>query len=385
MPNFKKFKTFEPLPLKEYTFTSESVTEGHPDKVADLISDAIADHIIDHNQSHRAAIETLVTTNMVMVAGEYKSSQNIDDKAVEDIVRNTVREIGYDQEGFSWKKLTVHSKLREQSADIALGTDTFGAGDQGMMFGYACNETDSLMPSPIDYSHRITKALSDARHNGTSWLGPDGKSQITFLYSDINTPVGISNIVCSTQHDPSLTTEEVETGVREIINPIVSDYINADTTFFINPTGRFVIGGPDGDTGLTGRKIIVDTYGGYAPHGGGAFSGKDCVKVDRSGAYMARYLAKNIVASGMANNATIQLSYAIGIKQPTSLYVYADGQVRVDLADWFTNNIDLTPLGIINKFDLFNIKLTDTTNYGHFGKDNLPWEQIDLTDELKTL
>ena len=269
--------------MKNYTFTSESVTEGHPDKVADLISDAIADHIIDHNQSHRAAIETLVTTNMVMVAGEYKSSQNIDDKAVEDIVRNTVREIGYDQEGFSWKKLTVHSKLREQSADIALGTDTFGAGDQGMMFGYACNETDSLMPSPIDYSHRITKALSDARHNGTSWLGPDGKSQITFLYSDINTPVGISNIVCSTQHDPSLTTEEVETGVREIINPIVSDYINADTTFFINPTGRFVIGGPDGDTGLTGRKIIVDTYGGYAPHGGGAFSGKDCVKVDRSG------------------------------------------------------------------------------------------------------
>jgi len=371
--------------MKNYTFTSESVTEGHPDKVADLISDAIADHIIDHNQSHRAAIETLVTTNMVMVAGEYKSSQNIDDKTVEDIVRNTVREIGYDQEGFSWKKLTVHSKLREQSADIALGTDTFGAGDQGMMFGYACNETDSLMPSPIDYSHRITKALSDARHNGISWLGPDGKSQITFLYSDINTPVGISNIVCSTQHDPSLTTEEVETGVREIINPIISDYINADTTFFINPTGRFVIGGPDGDTGLTGRKIIVDTYGGYAPHGGGAFSGKDCVKVDRSAAYMARYLAKNIVASGMANNATIQLSYAIGIKQPTSLYVYADGQVRVDLADWFTNNIDLTPLGIINKFDLFNIQLTDTTNYGHFGKDNLPWEKTDLTDELKTL
>jgi len=334
---------------------------------------------------HRAAIETLVTTNMVTVAGEYKSNQNIDDKTLEEIARNTVRKIGYDQEGFHWEKFMFHSKLREQSTDIALGTDNFGAGDQGMMFGYACNETDNLMPSPIDYSHRITKALADARHNGTSWLGPDGKSQITFLYSDINTPVGISNIVCSTQHDPSLTTEEVDKGVREIINPIVSDYTNADTTFFINPTGRFVVGGPDGDTGLTGRKIIVDTYGGYAPHGGGAFSGKDCVKVDRSGAYMARYLAKNIVGSGIANNATIQLSYAIGIKEPTSIYVYADGKVRIDLADWFIKNIDLTPLGIINKFDLFNIKLTDTTNYGHFGRKNLPWEKTDLVSALQSL
>ena len=378
--------------MKNYTFTSESVTEGHPDKVADLISDAIADHIIDHNQSHRAAIETLVTTNMVMVAGEYKSSQNINDETVENIVRNTVREIGYDQEGFSWKKLTVHSKLREQSADIALGTDTFGAGDQGMMFGYACNETDSLMPSPIDYSHRITKALSDARHNGTSWLGPDGKSQITFLYSDINTPVGISNIVCSTQHDPSLTTEEVETGVREIINPIVSDYTNADTTFFINPTGRFVIGGPDGDTGLTGRKIIVDTYGGAAPHGGGAFSGKDPSKVDRSAAYAARYLAKNIVASGLANECTIQLAYAIGIAKPISVNVDCNGKSKINediISQKLQSLIDLSPRGICEHLDLKKPIYSRTSSYGHFGRKpeadgGFSWEKVDLMDKLKT-
>ena len=374
---------------KLYLFTSESVSEGHPDKVCDRISDMVVDTYLAKEPFSRVGCETLATTNKVILAGETRGPEIKKDDLINK-VRNCIKDIGYEQKGFHWKNCSIDVHLHSQSADIAMGVDSKGnkddgAGDQGMMFGYACNETDSLMPSPIDYSHRITKALSDARHNGTSWLGPDGKSQITFLYSDINTPIGISNVVCSTQHDPSLTREEVETGVKEIINPIVSDYTNADTTFFINPTGRFVIGGPDGDTGLTGRKIIVDTYGGYAPHGGGAFSGKDCVKVDRSGAYIARYLAKNIVASGMANNATIQLSYAIGIEQPTSLYVYADGQVRVDLADWFINNIDLTPLGIINKFDLFNIQLTDTTNYGHFGKNNLPWEQIDLTDELKTL
>jgi len=371
--------------MKNYTFTSESVTEGHPDKVADLISDAIADHIIDHNQSHRAAIETLVTTNQVYVSGEYKSSKNVSKNSLDPIIRKTIQDIGYDQEGFSYKNVDIDITLDQQSTDIALGTDNFGAGDQGMMFGYACNETENLMPSSIHYSHKITKALSDARHSGESWLGPDGKSQITFLYSDINKPVGISNIVCSTQHDANLTIKEVRNKVEEIIRPIVNDYDVSKKDFLINPTGQFIKGGPAADTGLTGRKIIVDTYGGYAPHGGGAFSGKDWVKVDRSAAYMALYLAKNIVGSNIANNATIQLSYAIGIPEPTSLYVYADGKVRTDIADWFTNNIDLTPLGIINKFDLFNIKLTDTTNYGHFGKSTLPWETIDLTDEIKSL
>ena len=371
--------------MKHYTFTSESVTEGHPDKVADLISDTIADYIIDNNQSHRAAIETLVTTNKVCVSGEYKSSKNVSKDSLDPIIRKAIEDIGYDQEGFSYKNIDIDITLDQQSNDIALGTDNFGAGDQGMMFGYACNETENLMPSPIHYSHKITKALSHARHSGEDWLEPDGKSQITFLYSDINKPVGISNIVCSTQHDANIPIEEVRKKVEEIIKPTVEDYDISKTKFLINPTGRFVIGGPAGDTGLTGRKIIVDTYGGYAPHGGGAFSGKDCVKVDRSGAYMSRYLAKNIVASNVASNATVQLSYAIGISEPTSLYVYADGKVRTDIADWFINNIDLTPLGIINKFDLFNIKLTDTTNYGHFGRNNLPWEAIDLKDEIKSL
>ena len=371
--------------MKHYTFTSESVTEGHPDKVADLISDTIADYIIDNNQSHRAAIETLVTTNKVYISGEYKSSKNVSKDSVDPIIRKTIQDIGYDQEGFSYKNVDIDIMLDQQSTDIALGTDNFGAGDQGMMFGYACNETEDLMPSPIHYSHKITKALSDARNGGSSWLGPDGKSQITFLYSDINKPVGISNIVCSTQHDANIAIEEVRKKVEEIIKSTIEDYDISETEFLINPTGRFVIGGPAGDTGLTGRKIIVDTYGGYAPHGGGAFSGKDCVKVDRSGAYIARYLAKNIVASDVAKNATVQLSYAIGIPEPTSIYVYADGKVRTDIAEWFINNIDLTPLGIINKFDLFNIKLTDTTNYGHFGRKNLPWEAIDLKDEIKSL
>ena len=371
--------------MNTYTFTSESVTEGHPDKVSDLISDAIADYIIDNNKAHRAAIETLVTTNMVTIAGEYKSSKEIDKVVLEKITRDTVRSIGYDQEGFSWKNLKFYSELHGQSPDIALGTDNFGAGDQGLMFGYACNETENLMPSPIHYSHQITKALADARHQGASWLGPDGKAQITFTYSDINKPISISNVVCSTQHAKDMSIDNVRSGVRDIIAPIIHNHIDSNTEFMINPTGRFVVGGPDGDTGLTGRKIIVDTYGGYAPHGGGAFSGKDCTKVDRSATYMARYIAKNIVASKIASNATVQLSYAIGIKEPTSIYIYCDGKVRSDITKWVQENIDLTPLGIINQFDLFNINLTDTTNYGHLGKENLPWEKIDLKDKLGSL
>jgi len=360
-----------------YEFTSESVSVGHPDKIADLISDAVATYLINGKETHRAAVETLVTTNMVTLAGEYKSDM-FDKAEIEKIVRDVVRGIGYEQEGFHWKHLKVYNELHGQSPDIALGTDEFGAGDQGLMFGYACNETPDYMPSAIHYSHKILKRLQAEREGGEDWLGPDSKAQVTMTYDDVNTPTGITKIVCSTQHIDDVSIQMVRDRVEQIIRDEISDQDLSNTEFLINPTGRFVIGGPDGDTGLTGRKIIVDTYGGYAPHGGGAFSGKDCTKVDRSAAYMARYLAKNIVASGKANNATVQLSYAIGVVEPTSLYVYADGQVRTDLVDWITENVDLTPKGIIDKFNLFSLDLTTTTLYGHFGKDNLPWEQIDL-------
>ena len=366
-----------------YQFTSESVSIGHPDKVADLISDAVATYLIDKNVNHRAAVETLVTTNMVTLAGEYKSNKFDMDK-IEDIVRAIVQDIGYEQDGFHWEKLKVYNELHGQSPDIALGTDDFGAGDQGLMFGYACNETPNYMPSAIYYSHEILKVLEEARRKGdtllnSSWLGPDSKAQVTFNYDSVGKPLDIKSIVCSTQHSDDLSIEEVRERVIDIILPVVKDKVHLmKTVWHINPTGRFVIGGPDGDTGLTGRKIIVDTYGGYAPHGGGAFSGKDCTKVDRSAAYMARYLAKNVVASGQAENCTIQLSYAIGVKEPTSVYVYADGKVRQDIADEIISKVDLTPKGIIDKFNLFNLDLTETTNYGHFGKENLPWEKVDL-------
>ena len=360
-----------------YEFTSESVSIGHPDKIADLISDAVATYLINGKQTHRAAVETLVTTNMVTLAGEYKSDM-FDKAEIEKIVRDVVRGIGYEQEGFHWKHLKVYNELHGQSPDIALGTDEFGAGDQGLMFGYACNETPNYMPSAIHYSHKILKRLQAEREGGEDWIGPDSKAQVTMAYDNVNTPTGITKIVCSTQHNDDVSIQMVRDRVEQIIRDEITDQDLSNTEFLINPTGRFVIGGPDGDTGLTGRKIIVDTYGGYAPHGGGAFSGKDCTKVDRSAAYMARYLAKNIVASGKANNATVQLSYAIGVVEPTSLYVYADGQVRTDLVDWITENVDLTPKGIIDKFNLFSLDLTTTTLYGHFGKDNLPWEQIDL-------
>lgn len=360
-----------------YEFTSESVSAGHPDKIADLISDAVATYLINGKETHRAAVETLVTTNMVTLAGEYKSDM-FDKAEIEKIVRDVVRGIGYEQDGFHWEKLKVYNELHGQSPDIALGTDEFGAGDQGLMFGYACNETPNYMPSAIHYSHKILKRLQAEREGGEDWIGPDSKAQVTMTYDNVNTPTGITKIVCSTQHIDDVSIQMVRDRVEQIIRDEITDQDLSNTEFLINPTGRFVIGGPDGDTGLTGRKIIVDTYGGYAPHGGGAFSGKDCTKVDRSAAYMARYLAKNIVASGKANNATVQLSYAIGVVEPTSLYVYADGTVRTDLVDWITENVDLTPKGIIDKFNLFSLDLTTTTLYGHFGKDNLPWEQIDL-------
>ena len=365
-----------------YLFTSESVSEGHPDKVCDRISDMVVDSYLSKDPVSRVACETLTTTNKVVLAGETRGPKIQKDELISK-VRECIKDIGYNQEGFSWKTANIETFLHEQSKDIAMGVDSKdnkdeGAGDQGIMFGYACNETPNYMPSAIHYSHKILKRLQAEREGGEDWIGPDSKAQVTMTYDNVNTPTGITKIVCSTQHIDDVSIQMVRDRVEQIIRDEITDQDLSNTEFLINPTGRFVIGGPDGDTGLTGRKIIVDTYGGYAPHGGGAFSGKDCTKVDRSAAYMARYLAKNIVASGKANNATVQLSYAIGVVEPTSVYVYADGKVRTDLVDWIIENVDLTPKGIIDKFNLFSLDLTTTTLYGHFGKDNLPWEQIDL-------
>ena len=365
-----------------YLFTSESVSEGHPDKVADLISDAVATYILDKNPNHRAAVEALVTTNMVTLAGEYKSTKEIDKGVIADIVRNTVKDIGYEQDGFHWQNLKIYNELHAQSADIALGTDNFGAGDQGLMFGYACRETPNFMPLAIYLSHRIVEMLARYRKNGMNWLGPDAKSQVTVEYNDDAEPVRIAKVVCSTQHADWISIDEVRASVKSFILSMPEmNLVDEHTEFYINPTGRFVIGGPDGDAGLTGRKIIVDTYGGYAPHGGGAFSGKDPTKVDRSAAYMMRYLAKNIVADGFADWATCQISYAIGVKEPMSFYVESNGNSR-EITDWILKNVDLTPKGIIDRFGLFSVQLTDTTNYGHFGKDHLPWEQVNLDIKL---
>lgn len=365
--------------VMSYLFTSESVSEGHPDKVADAISDAVLDLAMSYEDTTvRCACETLVTTNRVILAGEYKNVI-LHSEDVESVVRKTIKNIGYEQPGFDWRIVDVTNLLHAQSADIALGTDSFGAGDQGLMFGYAINETPDLMPSAIYYSHKIVKTLAHQRKFGTTWLGPDAKSQVTMEYNDDGTVKRIAKVVCSTQHSEDMDIDQVRQHVRAIIEMVLpKELIDDRTEFLINPTGRFVIGGPDGDTGLTGRKIIVDTYGGYSPHGGGAFSGKDPTKVDRSAAYMARYLAKNIVASGRATKATVQLSYAIGVKEPTSLWIKTDKGVDVDSTNWILKNVDLTPLGIINRFDLFKPIYSQTTNYGHFGKAMLPWEQVDL-------
>jgi S-adenosylmethionine synthetase len=298
---------------------------------------------------------------------------------VDDTVRSVIRNIGYEQTGFDWRTVNILNLMHGQSADIALGTDDFGAGDQGLMFGHATNETENYMPGAIHWSHRIVEELTRLRKLGgeQSWLGPDAKSQVTFEYDNNNKPVRIAKVVCSTQHNEDIDINKVREVVETIIRTVLpAEYLN-DTEFYINPTGRFVIGGPDGDTGLTGRKIIVDSYGGYAPHGGGAFSGKDPTKVDRSAAYMMRYIAKNIVASGRADWATVQVSYAIGLKDPMSFYVESNGDSR-NLTNWVKDNIDLTPTGIINRFKLFSPIYSSTTNYGHFGKTDLPWEKVDL-------
>jgi len=357
--------------MNNYIFTSESVSEGHPDKVADQISDALVDAGLKNgDETTRVAIETLVTTNHVTLAGEVKNF-NVDDATIDKIVREKVREIGYEQTGFHWKNLSVANHIHKQSADIALGTDDFGAGDQGIMFGYACNDNEAYMPAPIYYSHEILKQLKQQRQHV---LGPDAKSQVSVEYEGGQVK-RIDQIVISTQHKEGLF-EQAQNISKLAALSVLGDLVDDKTIWHLNPTGNFVIGGPDGDAGVTGRKIIVDTYGGFAPHGGGAFSGKDPTKVDRSAAYMARWLAKNVVADDMADWCQIQLSYAIGVKEPTSIYIDSNGHNR-SIQKFIENNIDLTPLGIIKRFDMFNFtQYSANCTYGHFGNKDVPWERI---------
>ena len=362
-----------------YIFTSESVSEGHPDKIADQISDALVDAGLQAgDETTRVAVETMVTTNYVVLAGEVKNF-NVTDEQVEQIIRDKVKEIGYEQEGFHWDKLTVDNKtinnqLHSQSADIGLGTDDFGAGDQGLMFGYACNDNDAYLPAPIYYSHEILKNMKEKRKDGFEYLGPDAKSQVSVEY-DGGKVKRIDQVVVSTQHTDGFF-ESSRMASRTVAKEVLGDLIDDETIFHLNPTGNFVIGGPDGDAGVTGRKIIVDTYGGFAPHGGGAFSGKDPTKVDRSAAYMARWLAKNIVADDMADWCQIQISYAIGVKEPTSIYIDSNGHNR-SIQKFIRENIDLTPKGIIDRFDMFNFhEYSKNCTYGHFGNKDVPWEKI---------
>jgi S-adenosylmethionine synthetase len=359
-----------------YIFTSESVSAGHPDKIADQISDAILDAALAAgDETTRVAVETLVTTNFVVIAGEVKNF-NLSNSEVEQIVRSKVREIGYEQSGFHWETFDLTNLLHKQSGDISMGTDDFGAGDQGIMFGYACNDTESMMPAPIHYSHAILKKLDIYRKQRPDVLGPDAKSQVSIQYTDGRAEYATA-VVLSTQHGVDSQPEAKDFAKLAIRQALGDMYREGVTQLHINPTGQFVVGGPDGDTGVTGRKIIVDTYGGYAPHGGGAFSGKDPTKVDRSAAYMARWLAKNAVAKGMASWCTVQLSYAIGVKQPMAVYVDSDGDNQAIL-NWINTN-DLTPLGIIRKFDLFKFhKYSENSVFGHFGADkSVPWEQVE--------
>ena len=362
--------------LREYIFTSESVSAGHPDKVADQISDIILDEALKvGNETTRVAVETLVTTNHVTVAGEVKNF-NISADKVESIVRNKVKEIGYEQDGFHWETLNFENKLHSQSSDIGLGTDNFGAGDQGIMFGYACSDTLSYMPAPIYYSHEILKKLDTVRSHNKDILGPDAKSQVSIKYIN-GKPAYATNVVCSTQHTNGKGKQAKELAEQVIKDQLENLYDEKYTKFYINPTGNFVIGGPDGDTGVTGRKIIVDTYGGYAPHGGGAFSGKDPTKVDRSASYMARWLAKNVVANGMADWCIIQLSYAIGLETPMAVYVDCNIDADRTAIDEFISQSTLTPKGIIQGFKLFNFtEYSKNCIYGHFGNKDVPWEVI---------
>ena len=379
---------------KDFLFTSESVSEGHPDKVADQISDAILDSIFEQDTASRVACETMVTTGMVLIAGEITTSAWVDMQAV---VRQKVKEIGYNHSdmGFDWESCAVLTSIDKQSADIAMGVDEStdheqGAGDQGIMFGYATNETDVLMPAPITYAHRLMKRQAEVRKNGTlPWLRPDAKSQITFRYED-NKPVGIEAVVLSTQHAPDITYKALKEAVMdEIIMPVLpADWLSPHTQFHINPTGRFVIGGPVGDCGVTGRKIIVDTYGGAAHHGGGAFSGKDPSKVDRSAAYATRYVAKNIVAAGLADRCELQISYAIGVAEPTSISVDTFGTGKLESAkiiELVREHFDLRPRGLITMLNLLRPIYSPTAAYGHFGREEagFPWEKTDMAETLK--
>lgn len=378
-----------------YLFTSESVSEGHPDKVCDAISDSIVDLYLKKDCFARTAIEVLATTNQVVIAGETCSSACISVDEIDDAIRQTIKKIGYNQKNFSWQSINIKNLLHTQSADIALGVDQNGAGDQGIMFGYAKHEQgfdNQYMPLAIQLSHQILQNLGQARHNlEIKGIEPDAKSQVTVEYID-NKPVAVKKIVVSTQHQEHLSQEEVHAIVKQYIKKsLPHGWMPNDENILINPTGRFVIGGPDGDTGLTGRKIIVDTYGGYAPHGGGAFSGKDATKVDRSAAYMLRYLAKNIVAAGLAEECLLQISYAIGIAQPLSLYIDCKNTNQIDSAKILStikNMVDLTPQGIIKHLQLQKPIYTPTSSYGHFGRSagadgTFSWEKLDLVEELK--
>jgi S-adenosylmethionine synthetase len=376
------------------TFTSESVSEGHPDKVADQISDAVLDAILAEDPLARVACETLVKTGMVIIAGEVTTTAWVD---LEEIVRHTVRDIGYDSSeiGFDWASCAVLNAIGKQSPDIAMGVDEStdheqGAGDQGLMFGYASDETDVLMPAPITYAHRLVRRQAEVRKNGTlPWLRPDAKSQVTFHYEN-GRPSGIDAVVLSTQHGPELDLKTIREAVMdEIILPVLpAEWLSKDTRFYINPTGRFVIGGPMGDCGLTGRKIIVDTYGGMARHGGGAFSGKDPSKVDRSAAYAARYVAKNIVAAGLAERCELQVSYAIGVAEPTSISINTFGTGKIDegrMVQLVREHFDLRPRGLINMLDLLKPMYRATASYGHFGREDYPfsWERTNLAETLR--
>ena len=395
--------------MERRLFTSESVTEGHPDKMCDAISDAILDALMEQDPMSRVACETATTTGLVMVMGEITTKAYVD---IQKIVRETVREIGYDRAkyGFDCDTCGVLTAIDEQSADIALGVDkaleakqagekhmteeeldAIGAGDQGMMFGFASNETEEYMPYPISMAHKLARRLTEVRKNGTlKYLRPDGKTQVTVEYDENDKPVRLYAVVLSTQHDENVSQEQIHEDIKKYVfyEIIPADMVDENTKFFINPTGRFVIGGPHGDSGLTGRKIIVDTYGGYARHGGGAFSGKDCTKVDRSAAYAARYVAKNIVAAGLADKCEIQLSYAIGVAHPTSIMVDTFGTGKVSnekLVEIIRENFDLRPAGIIKMLDLRRPIYKQTAAYGHFGRHDvdLPWEKLDRVEDLK--